>query len=619
MPSLDLEIVQHRLLLKPECHPIKQRLRRMKPEVSLKIKEEVEKQFNVGFLAVAQYPQWVANVVPVPKKDGKVRMWVDYRHLNRASPKDDFSLPHIDTLVDNTATSSLYSFMDGFSGYNQIKMEPEDMEKTTFITLWGTFCYKAMSFGLKNAGATYQRAMVTLFHDMMHKEIEVYVDDMIAKSESEEEHLVNLKKLFERLRKYKLRLNPSECTFGVKSGKLLGFIVSQRGIEVDPEKVRVILEMPHPCTEKQVRGFLGILNYIARFISQLIATCEPIFKLLRKNQVVEWNEDCHNAFDKIKEYLKEPPILRPSVPGRPLILYLRVLDGSMGCVLGQHDETGKKEHVIYYLNKKFTDCKQRYSLLEKTCYALAWTTHRLRQYMLSHTTWLVSKMDPIKYIFEKPALTGRIARWKMLLSEFDIIYVTQKAIKGSALAKYLAQQPIDDYQPMIPEFPDEDIMTLFVSEDGSDERKLILFFNGSSNALGRGIRAMLISLQKQYIPMTARLCFNCTNNITEYEACGMGIRASLEYKARSLNVYGDSTLVIHQIKGEWETRDQKLIPYKGYIKGMIEYFDEIEFHHISREDNQLADAPATLSSMFVISQEEEFPMIKMQSHENPVY
>jgi len=619
MPSLDLEIVQHRLLLKPECHPIKQRLRRMKPEVSLKIKEEVEKQFNVGFLAVAQYPQWVANVVPVPKKDGKVRMWVDYRHLNRASPKDDFSLPHIDTLVDNTATSSLYSFMDGFSGYNQIKMEPEDMEKTTFITLWGTFCYKAMSFGLKNAGGTYQRAMVTLFHDMMHKEIEVYVDDMIAKSESEEEHLVNLKKLFERLRKYKLRLNPSECTFGVKSGKLLGFIVSQRGIEVDPEKVRVILEMPHPCTEKQVRGFLGILNYIARFISQLTATCEPIFKLLRKNQVVEWNEDCHNAFDKIKEYLKEPPILRPSVPGRPLILYLRVLDGSMGCVLGQHDETGKKEHVIYYLNKKFTDCKQRYSLLEKTCYALAWTTHRLRQYMLSHTTWLVSKMDPIKYIFEKPALTGRIARWKMLLSEFDIIYVTQKAIKGSALAKYLAQQPIDDYQPMIPEFPDEDIMTLFVSEDGSDERKLILFFNGSSNALGRGIRAMLISLQKQYIPMTARLCFNCTNNITEYEACGMGIRASLEYKARSLNVYGDSTLVIHQIKGEWETRDQKLIPYKGYIKGMIEYFDEIEFHHISREDNQLADAPATLSSMFVISQEEEFPMIKMQSHENPVY
>ena len=208
-------------------------------------------------------------------------MCMDYRDLNRANPKDDFPLPHIDTLVDNTTTSLLYSFMDGFSRYNQIKMAPEDMKKTTFITLWGTFCYKVMSFGLKNAGATYQRAMVALFHDMMHKEIKVYVDDMIAKSASEEEHhLVNLKKLFERLRKYKLRLNPSKCTFGVKSGKLLGFIVSQRRIEVDPDKVRAILEMPHPCTEKQVRGFLGRLNYIARFISQLTATCEPIFKLL---------------------------------------------------------------------------------------------------------------------------------------------------------------------------------------------------------------------------------------------------------------------------------------------------------------------------------------------------
>ena len=233
---------------------------------------------------MAKCPQWVANIVLVPKKDGKVRMCVDYRDLNRNIPKDDFPLPHIDVLVDSTAQHSFFSFMDGYSGYNQIKMSPEDMEKTTFITLWGTFCYKVMPFGLKNAGATYQRAMVSLFHDMMHKEIEVYVDDMIAKSKTEKDHVINLQKLFERLRKYKLRLNPAKCTFGVKSGKLLGFVVSQKGIEVDPSKVKAILEMPAPRTEKEVRGFLGRLNYIARFISQLTATCEPIFKLLCKSQ-----------------------------------------------------------------------------------------------------------------------------------------------------------------------------------------------------------------------------------------------------------------------------------------------------------------------------------------------
>ena len=176
----------------------------------LKIKEKVKKQLDARFLEVAKYPQWVANIVPVPKKDGKVRMCVDYRDLNRVSPKDNFPLPYIDTLVDNMAKHSLFSFMDEFSSYNQIRMAPEDMEKTTFLTMWGTFCYKVMPFRLKNTGATYQRAMVTLFHDMMLKEIEVYVDDMIAKSQGENEHVVNLRKLFERLRKFQLKLNPAD-------------------------------------------------------------------------------------------------------------------------------------------------------------------------------------------------------------------------------------------------------------------------------------------------------------------------------------------------------------------------------------------------------------------------
>ncbi|RDX79701.1 hypothetical protein CR513_39842, partial [Mucuna pruriens] len=244
MPGLDREIVEHKLPLLPGSTLIRQQLRRMRPEVALKIKEEVEKQWNAGFLAVANYPQWVANIVPVPKKDGKVRMCVDYRDLNRASPKDNFPLPHIDILVDNTAQQAFFSFMDGFSGYNQIMMLPKDREKTTFITWWGIFCYKVMLFGLKNAGATYQQAMVTLFHDMMHKEIEVYVDDMIVKSKTLEQHIEDLRKLFARLRKYKLRLNPAKCTFGVKTGKLLGFVVNENGIEVDPDKVKAIREMP---------------------------------------------------------------------------------------------------------------------------------------------------------------------------------------------------------------------------------------------------------------------------------------------------------------------------------------------------------------------------------------
>ena len=164
---------------------------------------------------MVEYPEWLANVVSVPKKDGNVRVCVDFRDLNKVSPKDDFPLPHIDLLVDSTAIHLMLSFMDEFSGHNQILMTLEDMEKTTFITEWDTYCYKVMPFGLKNARATYQRAATTLFHDMMHRDVEVYVDDMIVKSQGRADHLATLERFFERIRKFGLRLNPKKCTFGV--------------------------------------------------------------------------------------------------------------------------------------------------------------------------------------------------------------------------------------------------------------------------------------------------------------------------------------------------------------------------------------------------------------------
>ncbi|RVW61814.1 Transposon Ty3-I Gag-Pol polyprotein [Vitis vinifera] len=321
MPGLDPSIVQHHLPILPHVRPVKQKLRRLHPRWSLQVKEEIQKQLSVGFISVVEYPEWLANVVPVPKKDGKVRVCVDFRDLNKASPKDDFPLPHIDLLVDSTAGHSMLSFMDGFSGYNQILMAPEDMEKTAFITEWGTYCYR---------------------------DVEVYVDDMIVKSRGRADHLDALERFFERIG-IRLRLNPKKCTFGVTSGKLLGHMVSDRGIEVDPDKIKAILDMPVPRTEKEIRGFLGRLQYISRFIARLTDICEPIFRLLRKNQPTVWNDDCQIAFEKIKEYLLSPPVLVPPMPGRPLLLYLS-----------------------------------------------------------------------LEYLFDRPALTGRLMRWLVLLTEFDI-------------------------------------------------------------------------------------------------------------------------------------------------------------------------------------------------------
>ncbi|WRX18297.1 Integrase [Theobroma cacao] len=414
MPDLNTDIVVHKLPLRPDCKPIKQKLRRMKLKMLLKIKEEVKKQFDTGFLEVAKYPEWVANIVLVPKNDGK------------------------------------------------IKMAPEDMKKTTFVTMWGMFCYKVMPFGLKNAGATYQKTMVVLLHDMMHKEIEL--------------------------------------TF----------------------------------------------------------KCDPIFKLFRKRDLGEWNRECQIAFDKMKEYLTNPLVLVPPTVEKPLFLYLTVNKNSMECILGQHDETGKKEQAIYYLSKKLTEYESKYSVLEKMYCALVWTAKRLRQYMLYHTTWLVAKLDPIKYIFEKPFLSGRIARWQVILSKYDIVYVSQKLIKGSVIADFLVDRVIEDYEPM--------------------------YSDGASNALGHEIGIVLVSPNGRYYLATARLDFNCTNNMTGYEALVMGLQAAIEMKADAIDVYGDSALVICQMKGEWETRDSKLVPYKTMFKIKeatdVRPFD-LEVHEVS--------------------------------------
>ncbi|RDX87608.1 Retrovirus-related Pol polyprotein from transposon 17.6, partial [Mucuna pruriens] len=532
---------------------------------------------------------------------GKVRMCVDYRDLNCANPKDNFPLPHIDVLVDNTTQHAFFSFMDDFSRYNQIFMAQEDREKTTFITLWGTFCYRVMPFGLKNARATYQRAMVALFHDMMHKEIEVYVDDMIAKSKTPEQHIEDLRKLFTRLRKYRLRLNPTKCTFVVKAGKLLGFVVSKRGIKVVSDKVKAIREMLTPKTDSEVRGFLGWVNFIARFISQLTATCDPIFKLPHKKQKPEWDLECQEAFENIKWYLENPSVLVPVVSGRLLTLYLMVLDESMGSMLGQQDDTGRRERAIYYLSKKFTDCEKRYSTLEQTCYALVWAAKRLKQYMLSHTTWLVAKTDPIKHIFEKPALTGRIARWQMALFEYGIVYVSQKVVKGSALAEHLAYHPLTDPQPLFHEFLDEHIMTT-TGSDLQPKDGWMMWFDGASNLLGNGIGVILTSPEDHYFPFSAKLRFDCTNNMAKYKACTMGLLMALEHQVKRLKVFGDSTLVIYQLREEWETQDPKLIPYHNHVKEIMEAFDEVTFHHVRREENQMADALTTLSAMVRVNE-----------------
>ncbi|KAG8502290.1 hypothetical protein CXB51_001975 [Gossypium anomalum] len=292
----------------------------------------------------------------------------------------------------------------------------------------------------------------------------------------------------------------------------------------------------------------------------------------------------------------------------------------MGCVLGQLDESGRKEKAIYYLSKKFTECETRYPPIEKLCCALIWTTRRLRQYMLYHTTWLISKLDPLKYMMEATALNGRMARWQILLSEFDIVYVNQKAVKGSAIADFLASRALEDYEPLNFNFPNEDLMCVTTTEEGAlEELPWKLNFDGESNAVSNGIGAVLVSPDGNNYPFTSKLDFDCTNNMAEYEAYIMGIRAAIERKIKVLEVCGDSALVIYQLKGEWETRDPKLIDYQKLVLELVKEFDDITSCYLQRDENQMADALATLASMIKVNKQEDVKPIRMSIYEIPAH
>ena len=224
---------------------------------------------------------------------------MNFRNLNRACPKDEFLLPNMGFLIDYSAGSAMFSFMDGFNGYNQIRIAPRDAKQTTFRTPMGNFYYTVMPFGLKNAGATYQRAITAIFHDMMHQELEDYMDDIVVKSRRREEHFHMLKMVFERCKAFKLRMNPLMCAFGVSSGKFFGFLVHSRGIDVDSAKATAIATMRSPALVKELKSFLGKVSYIRRFIPGLALITSAFTKLLRKGQSFEWGEVQQTAFKRL--------------------------------------------------------------------------------------------------------------------------------------------------------------------------------------------------------------------------------------------------------------------------------------------------------------------------------
>jgi hypothetical protein len=272
MPGLDRSIVEHRLPIKPGFKPYKQPPRKIyKDEVLADVKKEVEQLINANFIRPCRYAEWISNIVPIYKKNWKMRVCIDFGYLNRATPMDGYPMPVADLLVDAAAGHKVISFMDGNAGYNQIFMAIEDISKTAFRCLGhiGLFEWIVITFGLKNAGATYQRAMNYIFHEFIVKIVEIYIDDVVIKSLNHDSHLEGVKRTLECTRKHGLKMNSNKCAFGVSAGEFLGFLVHEGGIEVGKKSMKAIDEVVPRTYLKELQALLGKINFVRRFISNL--------------------------------------------------------------------------------------------------------------------------------------------------------------------------------------------------------------------------------------------------------------------------------------------------------------------------------------------------------------
>nr|AAX95295.1 Reverse transcriptase (RNA-dependent DNA polymerase), putative [Oryza sativa Japonica Group]ABA92634.2 retrotransposon protein, putative, Ty3-gypsy subclass [Oryza sativa Japonica Group] len=320
-------------------------------------KAEVQKLLKAGVIQEIDHPEWLANLVLVRKSNGKWRMCVDFTDLNKACPKDDFPLPRIDQLVDSTAGCELMSFLDAYSGYHQIHMNPADIPKTAFITLFGTFCHLRMPFGLRNAGATFTRLVCKVLYKQLGQNVEAYVDDIIVKSRKAFNHASDLQETFDNLHAAGMKLNPEKCVFSVRAGKLLGFLLSKRGIEANPEKIDAIQQMKPPSSVREVQKLAGRIVALSRFLSKAAERGLPFFKTLRGAGKFNWTPECQAAFDELKQYLQNPPTLISPAPGNELLLYLAASPVPVSAALVQERDSGQKS--IYFVSEALQGAKTR--------------------------------------------------------------------------------------------------------------------------------------------------------------------------------------------------------------------------------------------------------------------
>lgn len=436
--------------------PFRLPYRRIPPALYESVKDELARMEKSKVIRRSCSP-YASPIVVAHKKDGSIRLCIDYRQLNSRTVRDAFPLPRIEESLDALGNASLFSTLDLTSGYWQVEMEEQDKHKTAFSTPTGLFECNRMPFGLQNAPATFQRLMSTCLRDLNLSTCLLYLDDIIVFSSSFEEHIQRLDKVFACLKQHGLKLKPSKCSLLQQKVKYLGHIVSAEGIATDPDKVLQVQNWQRPSTRKELLRFLGFTGYCRRFIKGYSNIVAPLYQLTsgdpRRNKKGKrktsqptppfiWTAECEEAFRTLKTLMTTAPILAYADYSQPFILQIDASGTGLGAVLSQLQKG--KERIIAYASRGLSSCEKRYPAHKLEFLSLKWAmTDKLRDYLLGAQTTVLTDNNPLLYVTTSAKLDATGQRWVAALSQFNFS-VKYKPGKDNAAADALSRKYSQD-------------------------------------------------------------------------------------------------------------------------------------------------------------------------------
>ena len=417
--------------LAPGVSPISKAPYRMAPAELKELKSQLEELLQAGFIRPSTSP-WGAPVLFVKKKDGSLRLCIDYRQLNQVTVKNRYPLPRIDDLFDQLKTAGIFSKIDLRSGYHQLRVKESDIQKTAFRTRYGHYEFLVMPFGLTNAPAAFMSLMNTVFHEYLDKFIIVFVDDILVYSNNEEDHGKHLSIALQVLRENQLFAKLSKCDFWLKEVNFLGHVVSKAGVAVDPSKVRAVTDWPQPKSVTDIRSFLGLAGYYRKFIKDFSLVASPMTKLTRKGVKFEWSNKCEESFQSLKKSLTTAPVLTIPNGNEGFVVFSDASLVGLGCVLMQD---GK---VVAYASRQLKIHEQNYATHDLELAAVVFALKIWRHYLYGAQFEVFTDHQSLKYIFTQNDLNLRQRRWIEYLKDYDfqILYHPGKAnVVADALSR----------------------------------------------------------------------------------------------------------------------------------------------------------------------------------------